>query len=250
MQRRHRLWSGTVVAIVAIGALAGCTTVGSPDGSDGSRPIASTPSAPAPEAELEKIATELSHGLECTDLVQYQADLSVYDQARGFDCLRHDGRAIIVRAYAHASTVEPVVTEWSPTFGKGRSWTRGEHWVAFGPREQLLPLARDHGGSAATSRMTTVGAEPEAGARDSCMGLVSGAAGEALSDPTRYAKEAEQLDAQFPGTARLVEKRVSPEFRARWKDAPDYEQTAAPSAFGDDFRAVCRDARGQTPDAG
>lgn len=242
----RRALAFAVAGACVVGLLRACSQRPGLSGPTSAATAASTASVAELEATVAALRTEVS----CTKNVDVEADLSVYDRARGFDCLRHDGHAIIVRAYAHVSTIGPVVTEWSPTFGKGRSWTRGEHWVAFGPREQLLPLARDHDGSAVTSRTTTVGPEAEVGARDSCMAFVSGAASEAVTDAARYGSEAKQLDAQYPGTASLVAKRITPEFRTRWKAAPDYERAAALSAFGDDFRAVCEDARGQPSNPG
>lgn len=244
MKSRYRSASLTIAVVTAL-LCAGCT---SPEAvSTTAKPSSVTP--PLSDSALADSVSRLSQRLICDRRIEVYADLSFFDRSRGLDCLRPDGRAVIVRAYAHASTVDRVVQEWGPTFGAGRAWTRGDNWVVFGPRSQIEPVANSHDGSRPSTVVPVVETDRADATRDTCMSFVAGAASEDIGDEAAFERDAPAIDKTYPGAAGAVRRIVSPRLRARLKSAPDYEVAAALSRFGDDIRAVCAHARPSATDA-
>jgi hypothetical protein len=201
------------------------------------------------DSTLSDSVMSLSRRLNCDRRVEVYADLSLFDRARGLDCIRPDGRAVIVRAYAHASTVNRVVQEWGPTFGESRAWTRGDNWVVFGPRSQIEAIANSHGGSRPSTVVPAVETDPADAARDTCVSFVAGAASQDVDDEAAFQRDAMTIEETYPGASDAVRRIVNPRLRARLKSAPDYEVAAALSRFGDVIRSVCAHARPPHPDA-
>lgn len=200
-------------------------------------------SPPLSDSALSDSVISLSRRLNCDRRVEVYADLSFFDRARGLDCIRPDGRAVIVRAYAHASTVGRVIQEWGPTFGAGRAWTRGDNWVVFGPRSQIEAVANSHGGSRPSTVVPAVETDPADAARDTCVSFVAGAASQDIDNEAAFERDATTIDETYPGASDAVRRIVSTLLRARLKSAPDYEVAAALSRFGDVIRSVCTHAR-------
>lgn len=225
----------TCLAVVALLALSsGCTATSH---------VKAKPSALLTSDQLRTQASALIQKMECAETFELFADASFFDPARGFDCIRADRSAAFVRVYSHRETVQRVLNEWSPTFGRGRQYVRGRHWIVFGQADALRDVARVTGATVPSTRVPSrIATPPRDADRDVCMSTLASAAADRVVAPARFRQQRSSLDVAVPNASRVVEELVTPTIVNELKDKPDYQISSGLSRFGDRFRELCRRA--------
>jgi len=202
--------------------------------------------APSPPAEAGISAAEMTAQLEklskrwnCSKTVQIFADISLYDPAVGLDCFHPDESVSFLRVYQHRSTVGRVLQEWSPTFGRGRVWTRGAHWVFMGTKSDSGPFAQLADLPATSSAPPVVGTEPRDAARDTCMSLLFATAYDRVTSAPAVSQTMNELDKQFAGARKALESTVTREIIGELVVQDDENIRASLSRYGPEYRSVC-----------
>ncbi|MEK6312740.1 MAG: hypothetical protein V4755_18755 [Curtobacterium sp.] len=193
--------------------------------------------------ELQILVDTLGSGLECPDRDDYRDDLTFSDVMRGFDCV--DGlNTVSVRAYAHASSIDLVLDDWTSAEIQDRGVRRGEHWFVVGPTASIAAVAVPRSDPESTRTATGgTGLSAEQEFLTNCAQYSYDEAARLIRREATADADRAFYDAAFSGVADVVRSSIAQAELDRLRATRDEERwPALLSSHGEAWKRACRAA--------